>query len=326
MNSKIDLSICIVNWNTHEFLDHALQSIQKTVTDLSCEILVVDNASEDGSQKMVAQKYPDVTLIANTENRGFAAANNQALEKASGEWVFFLNPDTELLPHCVTRLLHYLKTHPDVGMVAPKLLNTDGTVQRSVRRFPNFKTALYRYTFLKKIGLFALDEAQNKMDDFDFNTQRSVEQPAGAALLISKKLLDQVGWMDPSFFLFYEEVDLCYRVKKRGYDIVYLPYAELIHHSGKARQKNRKNIFLPTLRSLFYYFSKHHGAKKTHAFKWLFKPLFILSTVWDVIEESISCFVYQIKKDSYRADRKRQLYSLKLEFLKQDLSEFIFRV
>lgn len=326
MSSKVDISICVVNWNAKDFLDRCLNSIQKTIQELSYEVIIVDNASEDGSKEMVAEKYPRMTLIANSENRGFATANNQALEKVSGEWVFFLNPDTEILPHCLDRLKDYLETHEGVGIVAPKLLNTDGTVQRSVRRFPNFKTALYRYTFFKKMGLFSSEESKNKMSDFDFNCERSVEQPAGAALFMRKDLLDKVGWMDPSFFLFYEEVDLCLRFKKRGYEIIYYPEAEVIHHSGKSRQKNRKNIFLPTLKSMFYYFEKHNGSKKTALFKWLFKPLFIVSTFLDVFEESLSYLVYKIKKDDYRANRKKQLYSLKADFLKKDLGEFLFRI
>ncbi len=325
MKSKIDVSICIVNWNAGDFLGRCLKSIQETTANLSCETLVVDNASSDGSQIGIAEKYRNVTLIENKDNRGFATANNQALDISKGEWVFFLNPDTELLPHCLDDLLLYLKEHSSVGIVAPKLLNSDGSIQRSVRRFPNFKTAFYRYTFLKKLGLFKKDELLNKMKGFDFSKEQSVEQPAGAALFMRKDLLDKVGWMDPEFFLFYEEVDLCYRVKNRGYEITYYPKAEAIHHSGKSRQKNRKNIFLPTVKSLFHYFNKNVGIKQTRRFKWVFKPLFILSTIWDVLEEALSYLVYRIKKDEYRANRKKQLFSLKAEFLKKDLFEFLFK-
>lgn len=325
MSSKVDVSICIVNWNAKEYLDRCLRSIQETVPPIRFETIVVDNASGDGSQESVKKNHPDVILIENTENLGFAAANNQALEKAKGETVFLLNPDSELLPGCLEKLRKALKKYPAAAVVAPKLLNTDKSLQRSVRRFPTYKTVLYRYTFLKKLGIFAKDEARNKMDDFEFDRELPVEQPAGAALLIRKEVLDKVGWMDPAFFLFYEEVDLCRRIKQRGHEILFIPGARMIHHQGKSRQKNRRQIFLPTVKSMFYYFNKNHGERTTRLFKWVFKPLFVFSTFWDVLEEGLSYWIYRIKKDDYRAKRKKERCHLKALFLKNDLFEFIFR-
>lgn len=324
MNSEI--SICIVNWNTQSYLDRCLRSIEKTRASLRCEVIVVDNASTDGSQVWVRHHFPYVHLIENKLNMGFASANNQAFEKAEGKWILMLNPDTELLPDSLQNLLECLKKNAQVAIAAPKLLNSDGSLQRSVRRFPNFKTVLYRHTFLKKLGIFSKDEAHNKMSDFSFDHERSVDQPAGAALLIRREVLDAVGGLDSTFFLFYEEVDLCLRIKRRGYEINYCPQAQMIHHEGKSRQKNRQYLFMPTLHSMFYYFDKHFGEKQTQAFRWLFKPLFVVSTFWDVIEEGLSFVVYWFKKDAYRAQRKKEKCQLKAHFLKNDLAEFLFKI
>lgn len=325
MPQDVEVSICIVNWNAREFLDRCLRSIAATVPPLRCEMIVVDNASTDGSQDHLRRHFPAVTLIENRENRGFAAANNQALELARGETVFLLNPDTELKVGSLQILLQFLRERPRVALVAPKLLNSDGTLQPSVRRFPNFKVAFYRYTFLKKFGFFAGEDARHKMADFDFHRELSVDQPAGAALLIRRNVLEEVGGLDPNYFLFYEEVDLCKRIKERGYEIYYCPRAEVIHHGGKSRQKNRGPLFLPTLKSMFYYFRKHHGAPATRAFQWIFKPLFVFSTLWDVVEEGATYWIYRIKKDAYRAERKKEKCRLKGEFLRRDLVEFLFR-
>lgn len=326
MSSKIDVSICIVNWNAKEYLDRCLRSIKDSTPPLSCQTIVVDNASTDGSVEMIRQLYPDIHLIENKMNLGFATANNQAIALATGETIFLLNPDTELLPQSLQALIDHLSQNPKCAIVAPKLLNTDGSLQRSVRRFPNFKTVLYRYTFLKKLGIFSQEEAKNKMADFSFEEEKSVDQPAGAALLIRRDILEKVGRLDPTFFLFYEEVDLCRRIKGRGHDIVYLPASRVVHHEGKSRQKNRQQLFLPTIKSLFYYLKKHHGVKSTQAFKWVFKPLFVLTTFWDVIEESFSYGVYRFKKDTYRAQRKREKVQLKADFLRRDLFEFLFKI
>jgi len=325
MNSKIDVSICIVNWNVRDYLDRCLRSIKETTAPLSCQIIVVDNASSDNSLDMLKQKYPNIKLIENKTNLGFATATNQALDLAKGDTIFLLNPDTELLPQALQTLLDFIKKHPNSAIVAPKLLNTDGSLQPSVRRFPNFKIILYRYTILKHIGIFSREEAKGKMADFSFEEQKSVDQPAGAALLIRRDILEKVGRLDPTFFLFYEEVDLCRRIKRCGYDIMYLPASQVVHHGGKSRQNNRHQLFLITLKSLFYYLNKHHGEKPTQLFKWFFKPLFIFSTVLDVLGEGFSYWVYRLRKDAYRAKRKKEKCHLKAKFLRHDLFEFLFR-
>lgn len=325
MASTIEVSICIVNWNAREFLERCLRSIEATAAPVSHEVIVVDNASQDGSCEMVRQQFPSARLISNERNLGFATANNQAFEVARGEWVYLLNPDTELKPGSLSALLHYLKEKPGAAVAAPRLLNTDGTLQPSVRRFPNFKTAFSRHTILKKLSLFSGEEASHKMADFGFDRELSVDQPAGAALLIRRAILEEVGRLDPHFFLFYEEVDLCKRIKERGYEIYFYPQAEVIHHEGKSRQKNRKQLFLPTLKSMFYYFSKHRGPAATRAFKWLFKPLFIFSTLYEVAEDGLNYWIYLLKKDAYRAQRKKEKCRLKADFLRRDLVEFLFK-
>lgn len=252
------LSVIIVSWNVRGLLRQCLQSLQRSSQALDLEIIVIDNNSADGSRVMVMSEFPQVRLIANDTNRGFAAANNQGLAQATGDYILMLNPDTEVKPSALTILTDQLAERPDVGLIAPALLNPDGSRQRSVRRNPN--VADQTAVLLKMINVLpsVWPLRQYLCWDFDYSQATEVEQLMGAALLFRRSLLDQIGTLDESFYLWFEEVDFCRRVQQAGLKLLYYPAAEIVHH-GKASFRQHLTLRLQMMfdRSLLTYMKKH---------------------------------------------------------------------
>lgn len=257
----MDLSIIIVNWNVRELLLACLASIERTKGNVRCEVIVVDNASSDGSSAAVHERFPEVRLLPLTANIGFARANNRALHEAHGRYIFFLNPDTEVLPGCLERLVRDLDQHPERALVAPQIVNPDGTFQKgSIRRDPTILTQflimLKVQRFFRAAGMFS----GYYCEDFDPAKEQRVDQPMGAALCVRRSVLDRLGSFDEHFFLWFEEVDLCKRIRSAGDEIWYDPLARVIHHGGQSfRQRLPLTKQLIYNRSALHYFLKHHG-------------------------------------------------------------------
>jgi hypothetical protein len=215
---------------------------------------------------MVAQKYPWVQLIANDDNRGFAAANNQAFALSTGAYVLMLNPDTEVKADSLKTLIDFFDSHPQAAVVAPQLLNTDGSIQRSCRQFPTFIGMLYELIGLSR--LFPASSARGikfreyKMLDWNHDDERQVDQPEGACLMIKRSVLDQVGTLDEGFFMLFEEVDWCYRVKKAGYDIWFTPRAQVVHHYGQSIKQVKVRMILSSHRGLYRFWHKHYRGER----------------------------------------------------------------
>jgi GT2 family glycosyltransferase len=212
------ISVITVSWNTRDLLRECLRSLVSELDGLDAEVFLIDNASHDGSAEMVRCQFPEIKLVANASNRGFAAANNQALKTASGEFVLLLNPDTVVHKGAIRTLLQFMQAHPKAGIVAPQLLNTDGTVQRSCRQFPTFLNMSYELLGLSRIFANQPIFRQYKMLDWNHDDERQVDQPEGACLLLRKKVIDDVGLLDEGFFMLFEEVDWCYRIKEAGWE------------------------------------------------------------------------------------------------------------
>jgi GT2 family glycosyltransferase len=235
----VDLSIIIVTYNSDKFIRDCLNSIQNEKENLSStEVIVVDNDSRDQTVNIIEKEFPWVYLIKNRKNIGLARANNQGIDISSGKYLLFLNPDTKILQGSLVKLINFMETTPDVGVVGIKLLYPDGTIQYSCREFPNIRVILFRRTILGK--LFG-KETLNKylMSDWDHNEIKEVDWVLGAFLAIPRKVLNEVGCFDPTYKLYFEDIDLCYRVKKAGYKIYYYPDAEAIHYY----QRESKNLF-----------------------------------------------------------------------------------
>ena len=277
------LSIIIVSWNVREDLLRCVRSIEENEPSCTFEIIIVDNASTDGTAGMIKKCFSEVKLIINHENRGFAAANNQAFELSRGEYVLLLNPDTILHPKSLDILVKFMDSNEDVGACGPKLLDTDGSNQNSVRCFPSFRGALHRHTAFKFLGIFKGAYKKWVMYDFNNDKQRDVDQVMGAALMVRRSVTEQVGVMDERFFMYYEEVDLCYRIKQAGWRIVHIPEAVITHTGGGSSGQIPVSKRIMAMASLLKFFRKHRGKFATRLFSCVFKPAVILRDLMNIV-------------------------------------------
>ena len=265
------LSIIIVSWNVCEDVLRCLESIYSCPPSESYEIILVDNASADDTVPCVHERFPEVKLIENAENLGFAAANNRGLEKAAAEYVFFLNPDTIVLPDALDKLIVFMGQHPEIGLCGPQILNPDYSIQRSVRRFPTFKAIASRFTILKYLRLFREDFHRWTMRDFDHKERITADQLMGAAIMARADIIRKIKSFDERFFMYYEEVDLCYRVKKIGLEVVFFPESAIIHLGGSSAKQIPAKVKFMVLKSLVLFMHKHHGGMRVKIYLMLFK-------------------------------------------------------
>lgn len=268
--ARLPLSIVIVNWNTRDLLAACLHSVLDEAKRsrvmggvANIEVIVVDNASTDGSAEMLRRDFPQVKLIANTGNPGFARANNQALRECGGEYVMLLNPDTEILSGALDGLLLFLQNQLRIGVVAPRILNTDRSLQESVYPLPTLGRELWRMFHLDKLRPLGI----YPMRLWDTNTPREVESALGACLLIRREVLVQIGLLDEDYFIYSEEIDWCQRARNAGWQIWWVPQAMIVHHGGQSTGQVRTEMFLQLYRGKVIYFRKHHGNPITRMYK-----------------------------------------------------------
>ncbi len=284
-----DLSIIIVSWNVRDLLAACLRSLtddgRRTIVDerassvvrhpssLIREIIVIDNASADGSAEMVAAEFPEVQLIANPDNRGFTRGNNQGLALARGRYVFFLNPDTEVVGDALATMIANLDAHPEVGALGPELRYGDGSRQSSRRRFPTLMTALFESTplawhwpsnpwarrYRMEQGLGVREQESGVRSQESGGRGQEVDWLVGAALMVRREALEQIGDFDEGYFMYSEELDWCRRAKDAGWRIVYLPAAQIIHYEGKSSEQVVAARHIRFNTSKVRYFRKFHG-------------------------------------------------------------------
>ena len=256
--AHIDLSIIVVNWNVKELLRECLASIQEHDGDITLEAIVVDSASSDGSPKMVEEEFPWVKLIASKQNLGYPRGNNLGILASNGRHVLILNPDTVVLNDALEVMVKYLDDHIDVGVVGPQLLNADGTIQSSRRRFPSLLTGLFESTWFEPLaprGLIRQYYAQDLPDD----QENDVDWVTGASLMIPRRVIEHVGLFDEGYFMYSEELDWCRRINDAGWRIVYLPQAQIVHHIGKSSEQAVTARHVNFQQAKLRYFRKHHG-------------------------------------------------------------------
>jgi hypothetical protein len=253
----MNLSIVIVTWNSEEFIRNCLDSIFLSQGNFTSEVMVVDNGSSDGTAKIVEQFYPQVNLIQNKKNLGYAKANNQGIEKAKGKYVLLLNPDTQVLEDALSLMYEFMEENPKIGALGPKLLNPDKTVQASCREFPTFFTLIWEFSGLSRLFPRSRVFGRWRMGYFNFDKQRETDQPMGSSLMLRRATLEDVGAFDENFVMFFNDVDLCFRIKKGGWKIYFYPEAKVIHYKGASTRKVKaKMIWLSHL--AFYKFFKKH--------------------------------------------------------------------
>jgi hypothetical protein len=264
--TAFDLSIIIVSWNVRELLQSCLASIAAGMGQLAVETIVVDSGSSDGSPEMVGEQFPWVRLLARPDNVGFPQGNNIGLAEAYGRYLLLLNPDTEIVGEALTAMVAYLEAHPDAGVVGGQLLNPDGTVQSSRRRFPTVATAFFESTWLQPLAPKSLLRRYYAEDIGDEETA-DVDWVKGACLMTRRTILEQVGPLDADYFMYSEELDWCKRIKTAGWRVVYLPEAKIIHHEGKSSEQAITARHINFQRAKLRYFHKYHGIMVTLALR-----------------------------------------------------------
>jgi N-acetylglucosaminyl-diphospho-decaprenol L-rhamnosyltransferase len=263
------LSIVIVNWNSKDYLDHCLQSIAKTAKDLNPEIIVVDGGSFDGCDIMLAKKHKNVRFIQSEENIGFGRSNNLGIKAATGDIVALLNPDTELRPESLQELINALETHPDCGAVGPRLINADGTLQKScVQAFPTPLNQALDSDFLR--NAFPRSGLWKTYDAFHQNNPSKVEVLSGACIVAWRETLNSIGGFSDDYFMYAEDMDLCKKIHELNQAIYHVPESEITHFGGGSSSTQFSNFaVVMNLESLELYMRLRHGQTKALLFRFL---------------------------------------------------------
>ncbi len=259
VSSSILVSILIPNYNGGELVLRCLGSVYQEAPRIALEVIVVDNASNDGSPSAIADRFPQVRLIRNAENLGFAQAVNQGLRLARGEYVLLLNSDACFLEGGLPGLVRFMEEHLEAAAAGPKVLNPDGSVQPSCFRFPTFRDILFESLFLQR--LFPRSDFFNRrnMGGFLHNELREVDWVLGACLIVRRAVVEAVGPLDEHYFMYGEELDWCRTIRQLGYRIYYWPEPTVVHYGQQGSRRIRPEILRRGFQSRYYYFAKHHG-------------------------------------------------------------------
>ena len=235
----LDLSIIIVNYNVKEFLQNLIHSIERASTNISKEIIVIDNASEDGSTDVLKEKFPSVILIDNKINVGFGKANNQGLKIAKGKYILFINPDCVVSEDTFDKMISFFEAHPECGLAGCKILNSDGTLQLACRRsFPGPWTSFTKVTGLSTLFPGSKIFARYNLTYLDENKTYEVDAISGSFMMIKKSVYEKIGGFDDEFFMYGEDLDLCYRVQKNGDKVFYVHDTQIIHYKGESTKRS----------------------------------------------------------------------------------------
>ena len=237
----MDVSIVIVNWNTKKLLGDCLRSVYEQAGDVDYEVIVVDNASADGSVEMIRRDFERVVLIENARNNGFAAANNQGMAVAKGRYILLLNSDTVVLDNAIANTVHFADMHPRAGVIGCRVLNPDGTLQVTCFMFPSILNILLSSTYLYKLFPKSRFFGRERMTWWDRSDVREVDVVTGCFMLVRREAIEKVDVLDERFFIYAEETDWCYRFRKSGWKSMFTPNGQIIHYGGQStRQKARE--------------------------------------------------------------------------------------
>ena len=268
----MDLSVIIINYNTCRLTLACIESVYAHVRDLSVEVIVVDNGSTDGSEQVLsALNYPGYRYLYNRENLGFSRANNQGAQLASGHYLFFMNSDMVLLNDVPGILKSHMEDHPDIGILGPKFLNADMSLQVSCRNFPSLMFgSLKFFPFLK--GFLSAEAAAYYHQDRDFDHIQDVDTVSAGALFIPRQLFEAIGRFDTFSFMYAEDADICRQVRDRGFRVVFMPRARLIHYGGQSTVRNSGKAVWSYYLAFYHLYKKYYFGRAGV----VLKPLFIL--------------------------------------------------
>lgn len=263
----MDISIIILNYRSKGLTKQCLKGIRLLQTSLQIQTIVVDNASNDGTDEMVRDEFSWAEYISSPENKGYAAGNNLGIHKAKGKYLVILNPDVAIFNNSLETLFKYMETHPHVGLCGPKLINPDGSVQASCRTFQTPKIIYYRRTPLGRLPKPRQLIRQHLMLDWDHRQNRPVDWMIGACFMVRASVLPVVGLLDERFFLYLEDMDWCRRFWQSGYEVHYVADAEMVHYHQRLSAENPGLVGLFSygtrihIISAFKYFAKYFGTK-----------------------------------------------------------------
>ena len=255
----MDISVIIVSWNAKEYLRECLNSLVQELRGYDSEILVVDNASSDGSDILIQESFPDCKLIQTGKNLGFAKANNIGIKESSGRYLFLINSDITLLDGCIRKILLFLEMNPAIGILGPQIINPDGYIQRSCMEFPNLWNTLcnaigaYRFSKSKLFG-------GQMMTYWKHDTTRRVDIINGCFWAIRRESLKQVGLLDERFFIYGEDIDYCRRFNQAGWEVVFFPLAKAIHYQGASSSNAPVKFYMEKEKANFQLWQKYHNS------------------------------------------------------------------
>jgi GT2 family glycosyltransferase len=255
----MDLAVVTVSYNSSDVLPACLASLERAAEGLGLDLVVVDNASADGTPEAIAPRFPHARILRNPTNTGYARAVNRGLAATTAPFVLVINPDCEVRPGALRALVAWLEAHPRAAIAAPKILNPDGSLEYSARAFPDHLTFLFnRYSLLTRVFPNNPFSRRYLLTDWDHATPRDVDWVSGACLLVRREAVARVGGMDEAFFMFNEDVDWCRRMKLAGFAVCYVPDAVVVHHIGASRRRVAPRVIVERHRGMIHYFHKHH--------------------------------------------------------------------
>jgi GT2 family glycosyltransferase len=268
----LDISVVIISFNTRDITRSCLRSFFETAGNLGAQVIVVDNDSRDGSADMVAEEFPQVELIRNTVNRGFAAANNQGFERCTGEFVLLLNSDTVVLGDVLAQSVRYMREHPDVGVFGCRVLNPDRTMQPTCFMVPSLLNLFLLTTGLSRIKAVPFF-GRERLAGWNRDSEREVDVVTGCYMMVRRSAMEQVGWLDDSFFFCGEETDWCVRFRKAGWRVVFSPVGEIIHIGNASGRRFEAKRDLMLTEGIVRFHRKHGGllaALAAYGLLWIF--------------------------------------------------------
>lgn len=285
---ETSLSVIILNYNTKQLVLDCLSSVYKTIVKIPFDVCVVDNCSNDGSVSAICKKYPEVKIIQNSENLGFAKANNLALRKMEGEYALLLNSDTILTKDAVKILYDFMNNCPEAGIACGQLINRDGSKQNSFAHFPNFLTLIINESLLNAL----IPHRMGKRSKLKSPTM--VDSCIGACIMVRREALVLINYFDESFFFFFEETDLAFRMLQMGWASYIVPEAKIYHLQGQSVGHNIKSRML-FYESRYIYFKKRYGYWYILAY-----PVIIIKLGINIISNLIICFLFLFARAKYR--------------------------
>ncbi len=263
----IDVSIIIPSWNAKNYLQECIESIFRETNNCRIEVIVVDNASTDGSPDMVKDLFPQIKLIRNKENLGFAKANNIGIRQEKGKYVAIVNSDVKIERDCITRMYNYMEQNPTVGILGPKILGPDGIIQRSCMGFPTLWNSFCRALALDNVFPGSKMFGGQLMTFWPHDTVRKVDIINGCLWMVRREAINQIGLLDENYFMYSEDKDWCKRFWKVGWKVLFLPDAQAIHYGGGSSSNAPIKFSIEMLRSDLQYWGKHHKSTELIVYK-----------------------------------------------------------